>query len=395
MKKLWQVIPPCYSDIQGFEAVLNNTTGFGVVDDSGHYKPIGAKLEHGGHGHGGHGHGDHQHGHGDHGDRPKNKEGRRKMQGDMRITHSNISTPDIITGTEKRVLEAFYNGYEQLNPDFALLSHAPSSSMIGSDLEYVAKQINDETNLPITVVNIDGEKDYLHGISYTLEAMGKLLLTKQDTIPNTINILGLNSIDFSLEEISQIKEMFEAKGYQILSCWGCKETTDNLKQASKASLNIVVNESGLKLAYYMKKEFDIPYIINPPYGTENDNQPVINSTNDPEVIIIGEQLMANSIRTNLITKGYKDIRVLSFYDMDKNYMETGDKKLTGEDDLQSQLSLPSVKIVFGSPDYKPLATSEVKWINLNNRATPWPINQVTDINLIGSALDEYLVKVGL
>ena len=40
MKRLWKYIPPCLSDVLGFQAVMNETDGLGIIDDPGSYKPL-------------------------------------------------------------------------------------------------------------------------------------------------------------------------------------------------------------------------------------------------------------------------------------------------------------------------------------------------------------------
>ncbi|MCD7843616.1 MAG: hypothetical protein LUG17_03200 [Clostridiales bacterium] len=43
MKRLWKVIPPCLSDLLGFQMVLTETEGMGLIDDPSRYKPPPAK----------------------------------------------------------------------------------------------------------------------------------------------------------------------------------------------------------------------------------------------------------------------------------------------------------------------------------------------------------------
>lgn len=217
MKRLWKIIPPCISDVLGFEAVMNETDGIGIIDDPSRYKPLGQSGRHGYGGHGEHRYeerrrGESERGEGERGENMREGNGhgsgyevpvRRREHGGMerhggghfmpdgvRVINSDIRNADIITGTEKKVLQAFSSGVDRFSPDFVLLSYAPSSSMIGSDLDAAAEKITEQSGLPSAAVRTDGERDYLYGIGSTLEVMGKLLLTEQETIPRTINILG-------------------------------------------------------------------------------------------------------------------------------------------------------------------------------------------------------------
>lgn len=483
MKRLWKMIPPCYSDVLGFEAVLNETSGFGIVDDPSRYKPLkmdgfrnphhpggdaprrpdgavasehtiayggprnpglhdrgdragetgafhGQGAPDGQNGTGGYsGHG----GHGGHGG--PGGHGRPGLP-EIRVTNSDIRNEDIIHGTQQKVLDTFDRSVAPRHPDFILLSYAPSSSMIGSDLDAAAEIIAQKSGLPAASVNVHGDKDYLYGVSLTLETMGKLLLTRQDTLPGTVNLLGLNSLDWSKETITATEQLLTDAGYTILSRWGAKETTENLKKAAAASVNLVVNAAGFRLARYMESEFGIPYLACAPFGADQsaalldelkNGFPVpaaasqdktakdesacgisspetsvcgtsshevsaypISGGDEPEVLIIGEQLIAGAIRQALLHRNYQNVQVLSFYDMDKSILHPGDQKLSGEDDLVKKLALPSVRLIFGDPDCRALTSREIPWIDLPNGGSFSPAHPVPQFNMTGKALDQWL-----
>ena len=103
--------------------------------------------------------------------------------------------------------------------------------MIGSDLEADAELITQSSGLSAASVNIHGDKDYLYGISVTLEAMGKLLLQKQAPIANTVNLLGCNVVDWHKETLPTVERLVEMAGFIVLSRWGLKETTKNLLES--------------------------------------------------------------------------------------------------------------------------------------------------------------------
>lgn len=400
MKRLWKVLPPCLSDLMGFEAVINETEGLGIIDDSSRYKPL--RLGRDNHSGFGHHHGRDGH--------------RDSVMPGMRVINSDIRNEDIISGTHSKIMSAFEKGTAQLSPNFVLLAYGPSASMIGSDLEYAAEQISSipaQSGLPASYVKIDGEKDYLYGIGCTLEAMGRLLLVPQEIIPETCNILGYNSIDWAKASIRAADELLTGSGWNILSRWGVKETTGNLKKGAAASVNLVVNESGLRLARYMEHEYGIPYVADAPFGEANVRDLLLkmkqetfqdkalpgkdskNKDSEGEILIIGEQFMANSIRQELLRREKTNIRVLSFYDMDKACMLPGDKKLTGEDDFAVQANADTVRTIFADPDLQPLVKKDVRWIRLSNSGSLAPVEPVDPIPMVGNALDAWLDKLEL
>ncbi len=400
MKRLWKVIPPCLSDVLGFEAVLNETEGFGIIDDPSRYKPI--RMGQGGRPQGGRGGRPEGHGLGGF--------DRAAAMRSVRVMNSDIRNEDIITGTENKVMQTFERGMEQYTPNFVLLCCAPSASMINSDLEYAAEKITGQSGLPAAEVKIDGEKDYLYGIGATLEILGRILLTPCETLPGTVNLLGANTIDWTKETVASVDEMIANAGWQVLSHWGTKETTENLKRAAAAQVNVVVSEAGLKLARYMEREFDIPFVAGAPFGKKNAENlalqlkgyksagiPAENEENPaqstaPEILVVAEQFIANALRETLLAHGQRNIRVLSFYDMDRAYMLPGDKKLTGEDDFAAQANVDSVRMIIADLDYRPLVgkEKEVQYIGFPNGGSFSPVHPTENFNMTGALLDSWL-----
>jgi hypothetical protein len=406
MKRLWKTIPPCLSDVQGLQAVLDNTGGMGLVDDPSRYKPLKRDGAPGGRPHGGRGgafhRGDRDRLHG----RPGGDEsgGRLPLVPGVRVVNSDIRDGDIIRGTGAKVLDAFDYGAAHFGPDFALLAYAPSSSMIGSDLEGAAEEIGARSGLPCASVDLHGDKDYLYGISRTLEAMGKLLLTAQPTRQNTVNLLGCNTLDWAEETMAQVERLCADAGYTVLSRWGWKETTENLRQASAAQVNLVVNAAGLRLARYMEAELGIPYVAGAPFGADRwrdllaqlRGEPAGETPPDgdePQALVIGEQLTADAIRRALLRRGFKGVQVLSFYDMDKAILRPGDQKLSGEDDLAAKAAQPSLKLVFGSLDYRAAAGRDLPWIGLPDGGSMSPVYPTPNFNMAGEELDRWLDRV--
>lgn len=396
MKRLWKTIPPCFSDVLGFEAVINETGGLGIVDDSSRYKPL--KMDRNGHPH---------HGHGGPGGRPggpgRGGPGGHGIPG-VRVIDSEIRNADIIHGTQRKVLDAYDGGADAYHPDFVLLTYAPSASMIGSDLDAAAEEIGGRSGLPAACVNLHGDKDYLYGVSCTLEAMGRLLLTRRETVPNTVNLLGCNTLDWDKETLAAADALLLEAGFKVLSHWGMKETTENLRQAAAASVNLVVTAAGFRLARYMESEFGIPYVAGAPFGAaqwedlldqlRHGARPAEpTACAEPEVLVIGEQLTACAIRQALLRRGLNNIQVLSFYEMDKAWMQPGDQKLSGEDELTRKAQQPSVRLVLGDPDFQAAAGREVPWIGLPNGASQSPVHPIPNFNMAGAALDAWLDSV--
>lgn len=251
MKRLWKMIPPCMSDILGVQALMNNTEGIALVDDASSYKPL--RFAQGGAGH------------------PENRRGPGGKHdgyfGTQRMVSSEVREADVITGTSEKVRRAAAVGMEAFHPAFVLLTTAPCAAMIGTDHGEAVDRIREEYQVPAAIVDLDGQKDFLYGISVALEAMGKILPEKRETLPGTVNLLGCHSVDWSEDMVRETENWLADNGWKVLSRWGSRETAENFKNAAAASVNLVVDVSGLRLARYMEREFGIPYVAGASIAT--------------------------------------------------------------------------------------------------------------------------------
>lgn len=391
MKRLWKEVPPCMSDIMGFQAVLNHTEGVGIVDDSSHYKPLQHEKK-----------GDYQRGeHHDGEEKPNGLFKKGKLFSGVRIVSSEIEEADAISGTAKKVREAADLAMKQFHGRFALLTTAPCAAMIGTELEEIAEQITEQYGIPAAAVKLDGQRDYLYGISCTLEAMGKLLLEGQKTIPHTVNLLGISTVDWTTAMAQAAESWVNQSGFQVLSRWGADETLENLQKAPAASINLVVSVAGLRLARWMEQEFGIPYVAGIPFGASNcrklkkalDLEPVeweVSFREEEEILILGEQVSANAIRQELLAQGAGNVCVCGFYEMDKSLMQPGDQKMVSEEELAQKLCAPGIRVVFGDPDYRLACAGAIPWVPMCNRASIAPSVRVAPENLMENRLNDWL-----
>lgn len=137
--------------------------------------------------------------------------------------------------------------------------------MTGSDLSAAAAKISAASGLPAAYADIHGDRDYLYGISTALETMARLLTqASRERIPRLVNLLGCNKIDWSEETLVSSERWLANAGWRVLSKWSGRLSLDEIRQASSAQVNLVVNEAGLRLARYTKTEYGIPYVTGAP-----------------------------------------------------------------------------------------------------------------------------------
>ena len=335
---------------------------------------------------------------------------------------SEIQEEQVISGTDASLDEAAKKGIAELSPAFVLVTAGPCASMIGTDLEGAAERIQSSYQIPAAALKLDGMKDYTYGMSLTLEAMGKLLLSPAKKIRGSVNILGANSLDMEPSDYAAIKEWLEAKGYQVVSTWGMQAKATELAKAAAAEVNLVVNACGMRLARYMEEEFGIPYIVGAPYGrseqeriltclkekktsgtfpeegsvtcdtNEADNGKVVSGK---RCLIVAEQFKAEALRQTLLAAGATEAAVFSFSEMDKSSKQAMDAKLIGEDDLKNRIDAFAPDLVFADPLYQAFAgeSDQGKWIALSNPATFSKGTSQAPEQWFGPKLDQWLANL--
>ena len=132
-----------------------------------------------------------------------------------------------------------------------------------------------------------------------------------------------------------MKELFNKEANTIFTC---DTSIEDIENAAKASLNIVVRKEGLKAAKYMKEKYNIPYIYNSLYG-------LINMTNFIKEVekIDGYELNnenykkeVDTVRSNIINLK----RRFYFYEGNKKCAVFGDyDTVVGLKDLLEELGL--------------------------------------------------------
>lgn len=371
MRKLWKILPPLMADNFGFIETMRQTDGVGIIDDCGAYRLT---------------------------------RERRKGQ-DLRVCHTEINSEDVVGGTRQKVLDAFEKVQERYNGKFALLTAGPCSAMIGTDLDEAAEQISKQNGIPARAVKLSGHKTYDEGISETLYTMAVLLCEEQQVIANSVNLLGANTFDWQEEMPQKIRSWFECQGIHVIANLGGKETSPNIKRMPAASMNVVLTVSGLKAAKYLQQQFGTPYVAMAPFGAKwgelliesiRGQQPVqshIMDEEDAQVLIIGEQLMANAIRETLIREyGIKRIQVASFYKLSKELAAPHDIRIRDEDDAKRLLGESSYRMVIADPLLRSMASETVKWIGLPHKVFSLYGENKTLPSLLGKQLNDWLER---
>lgn len=376
MNNLYQYLAPFLADTFGFQEVIDVTDGMGILDDCSEYRGRASRTD-----------------------------VAEPFMG-SRMASTMIHMEDVIGGTKDKILKTFRERRRDFDPAFVMVSTSPVSLMIGTDMEDVANTISGESGLPAASVELGGHKYYDHGISETLLALGKLLVRPaEDKVPGGINLIGGNAIDWTTENVRGVRDWAEANGFYVVSQWGGREISRNLRQAAKAEVNLVTAMSGLAMAKWLEREFGTPYIAAAPFGRSWSEMiaDALKRKRQPErppeeeqanILVIGEQLMSNAIRATLNNDyGIYGVDVGTFFIFDKTLANSGDRQVKGEDGLRELLQNGGYSLIIADSDLGVLKSEGCRWIDLPHGAVRYAYTGDGVPKLAGKELNRWLDHV--
>ena len=170
-----------------------------------------------------------------------------------------LNQHDITFGCQKKIESAFIELMEEYNPNAVFLITTCVVELIGDDVESLGESLGEEYGIPVVTVHTEHFKSENHiiGLERTLSACIGIMQKKAKSENISVNIIGQRSGKFEESELGQVLNNANIDINLMLP--GC--TVEDIRNASKAHINIVTNSIGLPLAKKMKSKFKVPYIL--------------------------------------------------------------------------------------------------------------------------------------
>ena len=316
---------------------------------------------------------------------------------DSMVYISGLTEIEAIMGDDSRLIDDIVNAAAELHPRFIAIVGTTIPAMTGFDADAAARVVESRTGIKTYGFKTTGMRSYVHGVSEAFLALAdtvsenyRLKQTMSEGSGDTleagiktgsgtgneksVNIIGLTPLDFSINGSDKaIKAYYEAKGYKVISTWAMGSSMEEILEAPKAGLNIVVSEAGISAAKKMKEEFGLPFKVGIPVGgedidisnlfgaeadlsrSETVSTPVKESYSDCDCIIIGEAVSSYSLAEYLKQKTGRNIGVIVSTDLDEDGI------------ADALLTAPDACTVIADPLFKPLLKNK-KLIRLPHEA---------------------------
>ena len=299
---------------------------------------------------------------------------------DSMVYISGLSEMEAIMGDDEKLIDDIAQAAEELKPRFIAIAGTPIPTMTGFDFRAVAELIEDRTGIPTFGFPTTGMNTYVHGASMALEGIARRFVKRdvEKTGNLSANILGLTPLDFSVNGADKSMVKFlEKSGFEVISKWAMGSSLEELMEAGKAHVNLVVSSTGLGVAKALKEMFGTPYVIGTPIGKafqkqlkqvlrlaaqSGEHDVWLSNLPECEIAVIGEGVTSLSLAQAIELEYGKGVKVLCATECDKNLFREKDVLTPDEDDVIE--ALKGVKMVIADPLYRPICPKGVRFVPL-------------------------------
>lgn len=305
---------------------------------------------------------------------------------DSMVYISGLSEMEAIMGDDEKLIGDIAEAANALKPKFIAVAGTPIPAMTGFDFTAVAELIEERTGIPTFGFATTGMNTYVTGASMAFEGIARRF-AKRDVEKTTylsVNILGLTPLDFSVNGSDQsVKTFLEREGFEVISSWAMGSSLEEIANAGRASVNLVVSAAGLGAAKALKEMFGTPYVAGTPIGAAYQNvlaQRLLEAAKTckmPEdgkgtvwpssipasdIAVIGEGITSLSLAQAIELEYSRGVKVLCATECEKALLREKDVLTPYEDDIIE--ALQGIKMVIADPLYRPICPKDAKFISL-------------------------------
>ncbi|WP_304269543.1 nitrogenase component 1 [Phascolarctobacterium succinatutens] len=168
-----------------------------------------------------------------------------------------LNSHDVTFGSVESTHKAFKEIVAEYQPKCVMLVTTCVIEVIGDDYDAITEELTKQYSIPVMAVHTEHFKceDHFPGFERAITACQSIMQPQEGD--GSVNVLGQRFGDFADTELYALLTKSSVKiGVQLPS--GC--TSDDIRHAPAAKVNIVVNDIALPLAQAMQEQYNIPYV---------------------------------------------------------------------------------------------------------------------------------------
>lgn len=329
---------------------------------------------------------------------------------DSMVYISAVSEMEAIMGDDNKLIDDIVAAARDLSPRFIAIAGTPIPLMMGTDFKAIANIIEQKTNIPTFGFPTNSMHSYLAGASMAWAAFAqRLCLRKAEKNHKeklAVNILGATPLDFSVNgSVDAMRRLLQAKGYDVVGCWAMGSSYEELVQAGRADVNLVVSYAGLAVAEVLQKLFATPYVVGVPIGQKlteqictdlqaaaTDGANRVAYANRPQgrtkgLYIIGESVNCASLAYAMAAERDFETHVLCPLETEMQLLGAGDQMMPEEEDLRSAVA--GAALLIADPIYQRICAEKTAFIPLAHEAYSGRIYRKDIPVLIGQSFADW------
>ena len=299
---------------------------------------------------------------------------------DSMVYISGLSEMEAIMGDDEKLIGDIVDAANNLHPKFIAIVGTPIPTMTGFDFTAVAELVEDRTGIPAFGFATTGMNTYVQGAAKAFEGIARRFVKRdvEKTVHLSANILGLTPLDFSVNgsDASMVK-FLENAGFEVISKWAMGSTLEELTEAGRASVNLVVSATGFGVAKVLKELFGTPYVVGTPVGAAfqeelkhalletakgGSSDLELSSLPNSEIAVIGEGVTSLSLAQAIELEYGIGVKVLCATECESALLRNKDVLTSDEEDVIEALS--GMKMVIADPLYRPICPKDAKFMTL-------------------------------
>lgn len=330
---------------------------------------------------------------------------------------------DAVLGDDEKLIKKMEGAAKDIQPDLMALVGSPVPMVIGADLEGIAVELEERTQIPSFGFDTTGTAYYDKGAFQAAKALMDRFTVKKQRKKGAVNILGALPMDFGEgTEIRGFRQFLEENGYETGLCLAMDYSLEDVKEAAASQVNLAVSRFGFMMARYMEKRFQIPYLCGFPAGERGaslwlDALERVAETNQSEILkagigeqeedegegegegtsilLVGEQVMCNSLRLSLIRDmGVSRVTVGCLYGPEPALSLPGDLDLSDERKVREAVNRPCWGIIIGDPLLRILLPghTEKRFLPFSQYAVSSKLGTADSACMLGAQFNEWFKR---
>lgn len=265
------------------------------------------------------------------------------------IFSAGLRDMDAILGRDDRLVAKLQDTASKIDASFAAIIGTPVPAVIATDYAALRRMAERKLDIPVLTVDTNGMELYDAGAEKAYLALVMRFARERLAVEKgRIGVFGFTPLDFSSpDDEATLRKQLISQGAECVSIYGYGNL-DELRFSSMAEKNLVVSPSGLRAAQYLKEKFGTPYECWDPLAVD-----CIEGIcpKGKRILVIHQQIRANTIRCVLESQGAKDVTVATWFEKKPELSQQGDLLLTEEDQLQELLESGEYDMLLADHDF--------------------------------------------